>query len=113
MGDTVAGASRYGAALYASEQVARRRSRAAAEVYDGVASRVPAGPDPAGGGQDRERDWQDVSLSIFRSFAIDRFLFDRILNGFDCDGRPVLYMRPGKENTETSPRQVRHLVWWL
>lgn len=22
-------------------------------------------------------------------------------------------MRPGRENTETSPRQLRHLVWWL
>lgn len=36
-----------------------------------------------------------------------------ILNGFDRDGRPILYMRPGLENTETSPRQLRHLVWWL
>ncbi|KAG2022536.1 hypothetical protein CC2G_000278 [Coprinopsis cinerea AmutBmut pab1-1] len=36
-----------------------------------------------------------------------------ILNGFDVDGRPVIYMRPGRENTETSPRQLRHLVWWL
>ncbi|KAF5332569.1 hypothetical protein D9611_005169 [Ephemerocybe angulata] len=36
-----------------------------------------------------------------------------ILNGFDKDGRPILYMRPGRENTERSPRQVRHLVWWL
>ena len=37
----------------------------------------------------------------------------RILNGFDLDGRPILYMRPGRENTETSPRQLRHLVWCL
>jgi len=36
-----------------------------------------------------------------------------ILNGFDKDGRPILYMRPGRENTETSPRQLRHLVWCL
>ncbi|KAL0951989.1 hypothetical protein HGRIS_008642 [Hohenbuehelia grisea] len=36
-----------------------------------------------------------------------------ILTGFDKDGRPILYMRPGRENTERSPRQVRHLVWWL
>ncbi|KAF8346035.1 CRAL-TRIO domain-containing protein [Amanita rubescens] len=36
-----------------------------------------------------------------------------ILNGFDNDGRPILYMRPGRENTETSERQLRHLVWWL
>ncbi|KAI0931175.1 hypothetical protein AcV5_005279 [Taiwanofungus camphoratus] len=36
-----------------------------------------------------------------------------ILNGFDNQGRPMLYLRPGRENTETSPRQLRHLVWWL
>ncbi|EIN14281.1 CRAL/TRIO domain-containing protein [Punctularia strigosozonata HHB-11173 SS5] len=36
-----------------------------------------------------------------------------LLNGFDRDGRPIIYMRPAKENTETSPRQLRHLVWWL
>ncbi|EIW63841.1 CRAL/TRIO domain-containing protein [Trametes versicolor FP-101664 SS1] len=36
-----------------------------------------------------------------------------ILNGFDIDGRPIIYMRPGRENTETSPRQLRHLVWCL
>lgn len=36
-----------------------------------------------------------------------------ILNGFDRDGRPILYMRPGRENTETGPRQLRHLVWCL
>ncbi|KAF9236849.1 CRAL-TRIO domain-containing protein [Melanogaster broomeanus] len=36
-----------------------------------------------------------------------------ILNGFDKDGRPIIYMRPGRENTGTSPRQLRHLVWWL
>ncbi|TDL20959.1 CRAL/TRIO domain-containing protein [Rickenella mellea] len=35
------------------------------------------------------------------------------LNGFDNEGRPIIYMRPGLENTETSPRQLRHLVWWL
>ncbi|KAH8110589.1 CRAL/TRIO domain-containing protein [Phellopilus nigrolimitatus] len=36
-----------------------------------------------------------------------------ILNGFDKDGRPVIYMRPGRENTSQSPRQLRHLVWCL
>ncbi|PCH34445.1 CRAL/TRIO domain-containing protein [Wolfiporia cocos MD-104 SS10] len=36
-----------------------------------------------------------------------------ILNGFDNQGRPILYMRPGRENTETGPRQLRHLVWCL
>ncbi|KAK7695217.1 hypothetical protein QCA50_002407 [Cerrena zonata] len=36
-----------------------------------------------------------------------------IINGFDKDGRPVIYMNPGRQNTETSPRQLRHLVWCL
>ncbi|EIM83498.1 CRAL/TRIO domain-containing protein [Stereum hirsutum FP-91666 SS1] len=36
-----------------------------------------------------------------------------ILNGFDLDGRPIITMRPGRENTETSPRQLRHLVYVL
>ncbi|KAF9056079.1 CRAL-TRIO domain-containing protein [Panaeolus papilionaceus] len=36
-----------------------------------------------------------------------------IINGFDRDGRPIIYMRPGRENTETSSRQLRHLVWCL
>lgn len=38
---------------------------------------------------------------------------DRIISGFDRDARPVIYMRPGRENTETSPRQIRHLIYCL
>lgn len=29
------------------------------------------------------------------------------------DARPIIYMRPGRENTETSPRQIRHLIYNL
>lgn len=36
-----------------------------------------------------------------------------ILTGFDVDARPILYMRPGRENTETSPRQIQHLIYHL
>ncbi|XP_006453958.1 hypothetical protein AGABI2DRAFT_175691 [Agaricus bisporus var. bisporus H97] len=36
-----------------------------------------------------------------------------IITGFDRDGRPIIYMRPGRENTEAGPRQLRHLVWCL
>lgn len=36
-----------------------------------------------------------------------------VLNGFDRQGRPILYLRPGRENTKTSPRQIRYLVWSL
>jgi hypothetical protein len=38
---------------------------------------------------------------------------DRILTGFDVDARPILYMRPGRENTEVSPRQIQHLIYYL
>ena len=66
-------------------------------------------------GENRERDWENV-----RSLALPDWVHmlmgmnsRSVLNGFDIDGRPILYMRPGHENTERSPRQVRHLVWWL
>lgn len=36
-----------------------------------------------------------------------------IISGFDMDARPLIYMRPGRENTETSPRQIRHLIYNL
>lgn len=36
-----------------------------------------------------------------------------IISGFDKDARPIIYMRPGRENTETSPRQIRHLIYNL
>jgi hypothetical protein len=36
-----------------------------------------------------------------------------ILNGFDKDGRPIIWMTPAKENTPSSTRQLRHLVFVL
>lgn len=36
-----------------------------------------------------------------------------IVSGFDREGRPILYLRPGRENTQTSDRQIRFLVWNL
>jgi len=36
-----------------------------------------------------------------------------VLSGFDLEGRPVLYFRPGRENTKESPRQIRHLVFHI
>ncbi|EPQ30730.1 uncharacterized protein PFL1_01631 [Pseudozyma flocculosa PF-1] len=36
-----------------------------------------------------------------------------VLSGFDKEGRPVLYLRPGRENTTPSQRQIRYLVWSL
>lgn len=36
-----------------------------------------------------------------------------VLAGYDQQGRPVLYMVPGRQNTQPSPRQIRHLVFML
>jgi hypothetical protein len=36
-----------------------------------------------------------------------------LLNGFDNEGRPILYLRPGRENTKEGPRQIRHLVFHM
>ena len=33
--------------------------------------------------------------------------------GYDADGRPALYLRPSKQNTEESIRQVHYVVWAL
>ncbi|KOS14725.1 hypothetical protein Malapachy_0985 [Malassezia pachydermatis] len=36
-----------------------------------------------------------------------------VITGFDRDTRPILYLRPGRENTKPSPRQIRYMVWSL
>lgn len=36
-----------------------------------------------------------------------------IISGFDNEARPILYLRPGRENTEPNPQQIRYLVWSL
>ncbi|CAG8641175.1 3460_t:CDS:2, partial [Acaulospora colombiana] len=33
------------------------------------------------------------------------------LNGFDKHGRPIVYLRPGLENTKAGPRQVKNVVF--
>lgn len=45
--------------------------------------------------------------------AIEGETGKHVLSGFDNKGRPVLYLRPGRENTKPSPRQIRYLVWGL
>lgn len=37
----------------------------------------------------------------------------QIVSGFDNDGRPLIYLRPARENTTPSDTQVRYLVWTL
>ncbi|EST09176.1 CRAL-TRIO domain protein [Kalmanozyma brasiliensis GHG001] len=36
-----------------------------------------------------------------------------VVSGFDNDGRPLIYLRPARENTKPSDAQVRYLVWTL
>ena len=65
-------------------------------------------------------DGQDVSVTVVpRTHSGKREEtalisdFGSILNGFDNEGRPILYLRPGRENQKTSPRQIRHLIFHL
>lgn len=37
----------------------------------------------------------------------------QVLYGFDNAARPCLYLRPNKQNTKPSPRQIQHLVYFL
>lgn len=36
-----------------------------------------------------------------------------VILGFDNDSRPCLYLKPGRQNTKASQRQVQHLVYML
>lgn len=36
-----------------------------------------------------------------------------VILGFDNNSRPCLYLKPGRQNTKTSQRQVQHLVYML
>lgn len=36
-----------------------------------------------------------------------------VIWGYDADNRPALYLRPSKQNTEESIRQVHFVVWAL
>ncbi|PYI14059.1 CRAL/TRIO domain protein [Aspergillus violaceofuscus CBS 115571] len=37
----------------------------------------------------------------------------QVILGYDIEGRPCLYLIPSKQNTETSDRQIEHLVFML
>lgn len=37
----------------------------------------------------------------------------QLILGFDIAARPCLYLNPGRQNTDPSPRQVQHLVYML
>lgn len=37
----------------------------------------------------------------------------QVVLGYEKDGRPILYLKPGRQNTKTSHTQVQHLVFML
>jgi hypothetical protein len=37
----------------------------------------------------------------------------QIIVGFDKQGRPCQYLNPGRQNTETSPKQIHHLFYMM
>lgn len=36
-----------------------------------------------------------------------------VILGYDNDSRPCLFLKPGRQNTKTGPRQVQHMVYML
>ncbi|SCU86453.1 LANO_0C08042g1_1 [Lachancea nothofagi CBS 11611] len=72
-----------------------------------------------------------LSLAWRRQFGIDQFGEEngdalkasmvaeeeetgkQLVLGFENDARPILYLKPGRQNTKTSHRQVQHLVFML
>lgn len=64
-----------------------------------------------------------TTLEWRRSYGVDRITADhvapealtgkQVILGFDNAQRPCLYLFPGRQNTEVSPRQIQYLVWCL
>lgn len=79
---------------------------------------------------DEAIDRIEMTLAWRREFGINHILEkDNVVNGeltspenetgkevilgYDNDSRPCLYLKPGRQNTKTSQRQVQHLVYML
>ncbi|CAR21715.1 phosphatidylinositol transporter [Lachancea thermotolerans CBS 6340] len=45
--------------------------------------------------------------------AVEEETGKQVVLGFENDARPILYLKPGRQNTKTSHRQVQHLVFML
>ncbi|CAR28939.1 hypothetical protein ZYGR_0U02980 [Zygosaccharomyces rouxii] len=45
--------------------------------------------------------------------AIENETGKQVVLGYENDARPILYLKPGRQNTKTSRRQVQHLVFML
>ncbi|KAG6026180.1 hypothetical protein E4U40_002287 [Claviceps sp. LM458 group G5] len=63
------------------------------------------------------------TLAWRREYGIDDFTPDyispeqetgkQIIVGFDKQGRPCQYLNPGRQNTDTNPRQIHHLFYMV
>lgn len=63
------------------------------------------------------------TISWRREYGVDKFTADyisvenetgkQVVLGYDNEGRPCQYLRPSKQNTEKSDRQIEHLVYML
>ncbi|KAI5461611.1 CRAL-TRIO domain-containing protein [Mariannaea sp. PMI_226] len=64
-----------------------------------------------------------ATLSWRREYGLDEFTPDyispeqetgkQIIVGFDRQGRPCQYLNPGRQNTDSSPRQIHHLFYMV
>lgn len=45
--------------------------------------------------------------------AVENESGKQVILGYENDARPILYLKPGRQNTKTSHRQVQHLVFML
>lgn len=45
--------------------------------------------------------------------AVENESGKQVVLGYENDARPILYLKPGRQNTKTSRRQVQHLVFML
>lgn len=45
--------------------------------------------------------------------AVENESGKQVVLGYENDARPILYLKPGRQNTKTSHRQVKHLVFML
>lgn len=57
------------------------------------------------------RDYGVEALSDGVQVSPENETGKQVLLGFDVSARPCLYLNPGRQNTEPSPRQVQHLVF--
>lgn len=60
-------------------------------------------------------NFQDDDKNIVNAHLVEpeSLTGKEVVLGFDNEARPCLYLKPGRQNTKTSHRQVQHLVYFL